>query len=401
MSLAHKNILLGVTGSIAAYKSAEIIRRLQDLGANIRVIMTEGAKAFITPLTLQALSGHPVHDNLLDTAAEAAMGHIELARWADVILIAPATANTLARLTHGEASDLLTAVVLASNAPKAIAPAMNQQMHADPASQENLNILRCRGFHQLGPSAGVQACGDVGLGRLLDPEILVDKLTQLFYHGTLAGRHVVITAGPTREAIDPVRFLTNHSSGKMGYALAQAANEAGAKVTLISGPTSLTAPKGIECIDIISAADMHDVAITACLDADIFIGAAAVADYAPAQYQPHKITKGESEWQLTLIRTRDVIANVRKEYPQLYCAGFSAQTRQHIAKAKAKLHSKDLDMIIANDISQPDLGFASDENCVTIITEHSMLPLAKCSKHQLAIQLIQHIAEHYHGKSAG
>ena len=280
-ALTNKRILLGITGSIAAYKSAELVRRLRDTGADVRVVMTEAAMAFVTPLTFQALSGHPVHHKLVDEAAEAGMGHIELSRWADVILVAPASADFMARLAGGHASDLLGAICLASKMPLALAPAMNQQMWTDTATQDNIKTLQQRGLLMLDPDSGEQACGDIGPGRMQQPEALISALASMFELGCLAGQHVVITAGPTREAIDPVRYLSNHSSGKMGYALATAAIEAGAKVTLISGPTALSTPDRVEQVSVTRAEDMLNASLAACDSADIFIAAAAVADYRP------------------------------------------------------------------------------------------------------------------------
>lgn len=301
--LTNKRVLLGVTGSIAAYKAADLIRRLREAGAEVRVVMTEGAKAFVTPLTFQALSGLPVHENLLDKEAEAAMGHIELARWADVILIAPASANSIAGLAQGRADELLNAICLASDVPLAIAPAMNKHMWADPATQENVRLLAQRGVLFIGPDSGEQACGDVGEGRMVDSDVIITRLSELFSVGSLSGLTVVITAGPTREALDPVRYLSNHSSGKMGYAMAEAAIEAGAKVILISGPVSLEEPDRVTRINIESAADMEAAVKEHIASADIFIATAAVADYRPVTVQQDKIKKKDERLTLELEKT--------------------------------------------------------------------------------------------------
>src|SRR5690606_31596261 len=316
-SLTNKQILLGVTGGIAAYKSADLVRRLQDLGAWVRVVITRAAQEFITPLTFQALSGNPVHTELLDPEAEAAMGHIQLARWADLVLVAPASADFMARLTQGKGDDLLTTLCLATRAPIALAPAMNQAMWANSATQDNLQRLRQRGVHILGPAAGSQACGEVGLGRMLEPLEIAELSAGLFETGSLAGRKLVITAGPTREALDPVRYLSNHSSGKMGYALAQAAAEAGARVVLISGPTQLQAPPRVTMLAVTSALEMYTAALAQAADCDLFIGAAAVADYRPAQRSEQKIKKAASDnITLELVKNPDIIAAVAALKPK-------------------------------------------------------------------------------------
>lgn len=365
--LHHRHILLGITGGIAAYKSAELLRRLQDEGAMVRVVMTRAATEFITPLTLQALSGKPVHLDLLDAEAEAGMGHIELARWADVVLIAPASADFISRLAEGRADDLLTAICLATTAPLVVAPAMNQQMWKNPATQENCKTIRARGVQLLGPAEGIQACGETGPGRLLDIDDIRLAVRDLFSSGLLAGQRVVITAGPTREALDPVRYLSNHSSGKMGYALAQAALDAGASVCLISGPTGLTPPDRAEVIPVISAADMHAAALREASRCSLFIAAAAVADFRPASRAAEKIKKGQSEnITLELVKNPDIVADVRKQFPKLYVVGFAAETQNVENNARDKLERKNLDMVIANDVSRQDIGFGSEQNAVTV-----------------------------------
>lgn len=394
--LVNKRVLLGVTGGIAAYKSAILLRRLQDAGAEVRVVMTAGAQEFITPLTMQALSGNPVHTDLLDTRAEAAMGHIELARWADLILIAPASANFIARMAHGHGADLLSTLCLATDSPIAIAPAMNQQMWADPATQTNILLLEERGVRIFGPAAGSQACGETGLGRMLEPEDIATLSADVFDHALLTGKHVVVNAGPTREAIDPVRYITNQSSGKMGFAIAAAAIEAGAKVTLISGPVNLPTPPRVHRIDVTSALEMHK----ACLDTvakgcDIFIATAAVADYRATQIADQKIKKSTGEIHLTLVKNPDIVAEVASHSKRPFTVGFAAETHNVLEYARGKLTNKNLDMIATNDVSGTNVGFNSDNNALTVIWPggHKVLPLA--GKSQIAQQLIELIAIRY------
>lgn len=391
-SLANKQILLGVTGGIAAYKSAEIVRRLQDRGAVVRVVMTRAAQAFITPLTLQALSGKPVHLDLLDTEAEAAMGHIELARWADLVLIAPASANFIARLTQSRSDDLLSALCLATSARIAIAPAMNQGMWHNPGTQENLDRLQQRGVVQLGPAEGDQACGEVGLGRMLEPNDIVAKTAELFETGSLAGKKVVITAGPTREPLDPVRYLSNHSSGKMGYALAEAAVEAGARVVLISGPVNLPPPERIDTRQVTTAEEMHRESLDELKGCDVFIAAAAVADYRPRTLAEQKIKKNQDSMTLELVKNPDIVSAVAAASPRPFTVGFSAETENVAANARDKLQRKGLDLIVANDVSDNSIGFNSEDNAVTLIWTDGEDALAKRSKRQLARDLIAQIA---------
>lgn len=391
-SLCNKQLLLGVSGSIAAYKAAELVRRLKQAGAEVRVVLTAGGAEFVTSLTFQALSGHAVHTELLDTEAEAAMGHIALARWADAVIIAPASANCIARLAQGRADDLLTAVCLASAAPIAIAPAMNQQMWSQPATQDNLARLQQRGVAQFGPAQGDQACGDTGPGRLLEAEQLVTAIAGLFESGLLSGRSVMITAGPTQEAIDPVRYLSNRSSGKMGYALAQAAAEAGAKTLLVSGPTALTTPPRVQRIDVRSAEEMHAAVMQHARDSDIFIAAAAVADYRPAQPAGQKIKKTQDSLTLELVRNPDILAAVAALDNGPFCVGFAAETENLEANARAKLQQKGLAMIAANWVGE-DRGFDQDHNALTVINRQGQQQLATASKAQLARRLIALIAE--------
>lgn len=391
--LTNKHVLLGVTGGIAAYKSAELVRKLKDAGAQVRVVMTDAAREFITPLTLQALSGNPVHTDLLDPAAEAAMGHIELARWADVILIAPATADVIARIATGQADDLLTTLCLASTAPLAMAPAMNQAMWRNANTQHNVGLLLKREVHLFGPADGSQACGDVGPGRMLEPLDIAERLSALFPSGLLAGRHVVITAGPTREAIDPVRFISNHSSGKMGFALAQAAVDAGARTTLIAGPVHLPTPDGANRIDVVSAQDMLD-AVLGVADCSIFIAAAAVADYRPVTVARQKIKKAADTMQIELTRNPDIVTTVAASSSRPFVVGFAAETHDVVRHARDKLLRKQLDLIIANDVSDAGIGFNSDENAVTVIWQDGEQRLAQTAKRALARQLIGIIAAH-------
>lgn len=396
-TLSGKHILLGVTGSIAAYKSAELVRQLRAQGAEVRVIMTAGAREFITPLTLQALSGHPVHTDLLDTSAEAAMGHIALARWADAVLVAPATADCLARLLQGRADDLLCAVTLACAAPVAVAPAMNRGMWDNPATQHNVQALRARGLHLFGPALGEQACGETGPGRLLEPDELVTALGGLFETGLLGGCRVLVTAGPTREAIDPVRYLSNRSSGRMGHAVARAAAEAGAEVILVSGPVALAAPPHLQCIDVVSARDMHAAVLERVGGCDIFIAVAAVADYRPEQVAAQKLKKDVSQRTLTLTRNPDILAEVAALANAPFTVGFAAETEQLEAHAQAKRVAKSLDMIAANRVGD-GIGFDVQENALQVFWEGGSQALPQAGKTKLARQLVELIAQRFHGK---
>lgn len=369
MGIEQKNIILGITGGIAAYKAPLIVRELKALGAQVRVVMTASAHEFVTATTLQAVSGHPIHDDLWDPAQEAAMGHIALARWADAILIAPATAQTLARLAHGMADDLLSTLCLATEAPIFLAPAMNRIMWENPATQANIRLLEHRDLHVLPVGIGEQACGEVGPGRMLEPQELVQALQTHFTPATaLQNKSILITAGPTQEYFDPVRYLSNPSSGKMGYALAQAAAELGAEVTLISGPTHLTAPKGIHVIEVTSALDMYDAVMTHIHAQDIFIANAAVSDYRPATTSSHKVKKSSEVLNLELLPNPDILKAVAQLPNRPFCVGFAAETDHHLEQAKSKLISKHLDLICVNDISDSSLGFNSDYNAVTVLS---------------------------------
>ena len=354
-SLSNKRIILGVTGGIAAYKSAEVVRRLQDRGAEVRVVMTPGAEEFLRPLTMQALSGHPVHTGLLDEKAEAGMGHIELARWADLLLIAPASADFIANMVHGRADSLLAAIYLATPAKVAIAPAMNQAMWSHSASVENINNLTRRGVTIIGPESGSQACGDIGPGRMEQPDSIIEQASSLFNSGVLQGKKVVITAGPTREALDPVRYISNHSSGKMGYALAAAAIDAGADVTLISGPVALSIPEKCQGILVMSADEMQQAALEFAEGADIFIATAAVADYKAASIASEKIKSGDDKMTISLEKNPDIVSSVASTFEDLFVIGFAAESNDVETYAKGKLEQKHLDAIVANDISRPTL----------------------------------------------
>jgi len=393
LSFSKKNILLGVTGGIAAYKAAEIIRLFKKLGADVRVVMTESAKEFITPLTLQAISGNEIHDSLLNTEAEAAMGHIELAKWADIILIAPCTAETISKITHGRADDLMGALILASKADIFIAPAMNMNMWLDDSTQQNYKTLSSRGISFIGPAEGEQACGDIGPGRMVEPENIIELIRSSYKTGPLSGKTITITAGPTREQIDPVRFISNNSSGKMGYSLADAAIEAGASVNLVSGPVSLEADKSINLYKINSASEMMNV-VMECMDSsDIFIGCAAVSDYKPADYSENKIKKDQMpHLEIELKKNKDILKNVATNFSSSYVVGFAAETSDINNNAMQKLKSKNLDMIISNDVSDKSIGFNVDDNEVTVITCDEKIFLKKDKKIRIAREILKIIA---------
>jgi phosphopantothenoylcysteine decarboxylase/phosphopantothenate--cysteine ligase len=399
--LQGKKIVLGITGGIAAYKTPELVRRLKDNGADVRVVMTTAAKAFITPLTLQAVSANGVSDSLLDSQAELAMGHIELATWADFILIAPATADAIARITCGMANDLLTTICLATSAPIAIAPAMNQQMWHAAITQENIAKLISRKVAIFGPGSGAQACGDVGLGRMLDVDPLVNHVCQFFQPASkiaqvnLSGQRWVITAGPTREAIDPVRYISNHSSGKMGYAIAQAAQLAGAEVQIISGPVSIAVPHGCKKIAVESALQMHQQALELAKKADVFVACAAVADYRVSEVATQKIKKSADEMQLVLVKNPDIVADVAALSVKPFTVGFAAETQDVAHYALDKLKRKNLDMIAANNVALSGQGFNSDDNALTVFSNINKTELPLASKKILAEQLVQLISQHY------
>ena len=396
LSLTNKRILLGITGGIAAYKSAELTRLLVKAGAEVHVAMTPSATEFITPLTLQALSGHRVHLDLLDAEAEAGMGHIELARWADLIVIAPATADFMARMTHGQADDLLTAVILASTAQIAIAPAMNQAMWADGITQSNLEALQHRRIHVWGPASGEQACGDVGPGRMIEPQEIADRCAGMFETTRLTGKKVLITGGPTREAIDPVRFISNHSSGKMAFALAAEAAAAGAQVSLVSGPVHLPTPDRVGRTDVESAEQMLEAVMARVADTDIFIGVAAVADYRPATIEAQKIKKNADSMTLALVKNPDIISRVAALSDGPMVVGFAAETEHLEANGTEKLKRKGLDLLFANKATET---FNSDEVTVTALSGHSQQTLGPGSKLNIARLMLDLIAEHLEQKT--
>lgn len=393
-SFLNKNILLCITGGIAAYKSAEILRLFKKNGADIRIVMTEAAKEFITPLTMQALSGNPIHNSLLDEKAEAAMSHIELAKWADIIIIAPCTAETMSKLAHGRADDLMGAVILASNAKTFIAPAMNVEMWQDPVTQNNLNILSKRDLYFIGPASGEQACGDVGDGRMEEPLNIFNFIKNKVINNKLQNIKITITAGPTREQIDPVRYISNNSSGKMGYALADAAIEEGADVILISGPVSLRSNPKAKLISINSADELLNEAYKAMESSDIFISCAAVADYKPLNNHDNKIKKNKDEMlDITLTKNPDILSSISEKYPDKFIVGFAAETENVEDNAKDKLINKNLNMIVANDVSDTSIGFDSDNNEVMIITQNNSILAKKDSKLNIARNIIDLITK--------
>ncbi|HET7756363.1 MAG TPA: bifunctional phosphopantothenoylcysteine decarboxylase/phosphopantothenate--cysteine ligase CoaBC [Steroidobacteraceae bacterium] len=396
-----KHIVLGVTGGIAAYKSADLVRRLRERGAEVQVVMTAGARQFVTPLTFQAVSGRPVRSDLWDPAAEAAMGHIELARWADAVLVAPASADFLARLAAGRADDLLATLCLATTAPIAVAPAMNHQMWANAATRANVAALAARGVQLLGPAVGDQACGETGEGRMLEPLELAEQAAALLgAAGELTGRRVLITAGPTRERIDPVRFISNRSSGRMGFAVAQAAREAGAAVVLVAGPVSLATPAGVKRIDVESAADMLQTVLRELPGTDIFISTAAVADYRPARAAAHKIKKSAETLDLAMERTTDVLATVAAHAERPFVVGFAAETEAVEQNARAKLLKKNLDLIAANEVGH-DKAFECEDNQLFVLTRNARHDLGRAGKLTLARGLIALVAREFAARAGG
>jgi phosphopantothenoylcysteine decarboxylase/phosphopantothenate--cysteine ligase len=395
----NKHILLGVSGGIAVYKSAELVRLLRKQGAQVRVVMTKAAMQFVSPLTFQALSGHPVHSELLDADEENAMGHITLARWADVLIIAPATANCMAKFSHGLADDLLSTLYLAATCPVYIAPAMNQAMWNKAVTQENIHKLKAHGVQLIGPGQGDQACGETGFGRMAEPVEICQELMTKPVEQCLRGLKVLISAGPTREPLDPARYLTNRSSGKMGYALAEAAVQAGAEVTLISGPVTLKAPANIEVIRVETAAQMYAAVIASVSAQDIYIGAAAVADYTPVAVQPEKIKKQAEQITLVLQKTRDILAEVAQLNNRLFTVGFAAETHELEAYAHDKLIKKNLDMIAANWVGREQGGFDSEQNALQVFWKNGQKTLEMMDKKRLAEQLISLIAERFSEKN--
>lgn len=392
-ALAGQRVLLGVSGGIAAYKAAELVRRLGDAGATVRVVMTEGAAHFVTPLTFQALSGNPVRTSLWDESAEAAMGHIELARWADRVVVAPASADLIARLAHGMANDLLTTLCLATAAPIAIAPAMNQLMWANAATQANVATLRERGIAVLGPGSGSQACGEFGAGRLLEAENIVAELIRWQGPRALAGKRVLVSAGPTFEDIDPVRFIGNRSSGRMGFAIADAAAAEGAEVTLVAGPVSLETPRGVARVDVRSAREMRDAVLARAGESDVFIGAAAVGDFRPASAAPQKIKKhGSDPLDLALVQNPDILAEVAALPKRPFVVGFAAETENVEAHAREKLERKRIDLVAANEVGA-GLGFEASDNALLLLWNGGRESLDRAEKRELAAKLVARIAE--------
>ncbi len=398
--LTNKKVLLGVTGGIAAYKAADLVRRLREQGVTVRVVMTRSAREFITPLTLEALSGHPVRCELLDAGEESVMGHIELARWSDVVLVAPASANFLARLAHGLADDLLTTLCLAADVPIAVAPAMNRQMWMNPATQANIQILEQRGIRRFGPGPGEQACGETGPGRMLEPAELLQLLTAQFSGGQLSGLQVMVTAGPTREPIDPVRFISNRSSGRMGYAVARAAAEAGAEVMLISGPVALSVPDRVQCVAVNTAMQMREAVFAGIGNTDIFIAVAAVADYRSVEHADQKIKKTQTRLDLMLEQTPDILGEVAARPRPPFTVGFAAETERLREHALDKLASKGLDMIAANDVSAEQV-FDREDNALEVYWPGGGVSLPRSDKEKLARRLVALVADRFHAKHPG
>lgn len=398
-ALKTKKILLGVTGGIAAYKSADLVRRLREVGAEVQVVMTSAAKEFIGPLTFQALSGNPVHLDLLDSSAEAAMGHIELARWADIVVIAPASADFIARLTHGHANDLLSTICLATTAKIVVAPAMNQQMWLNAATQENVQRLIGRGIHLFGPAEGSQACGEHGPGRMLEPQQLLHYLTYLLLPKLFKDEQILVTAGPTHEAIDPVRYISNHSSGKMGFAIAEMASAVGAKVILIAGPTNLVTPFKVERIDVKTAKEMQRAVLKNIINCKILFAAAAVADYRCDSVSRQKIKKNNQDLTLHLSHNPDILASIANLPEPPFTVGFAAETENLISNAKKKLHAKNLDLIVANRVGGKEHGFESDYNEATVLWKDGQRKFPLTTKKKLAYDLMTVIAERYYAKN--
>lgn len=393
--LINKKVLLGITGGIAAYKAAELVRLLIKAGAEVRVVMTPSAQEFVQPLTYQALSGHRVYTEVFDGEADSAMDHIELARWCDLMLVAPASADFIGKLVSGHADNLLLTLSLACDKPFAVAPAMNQQMWANEATADNVSTLHQRGVMVWGPDAGQQACGEVGPGRMIEPAALAELANGVFKPGRLKGINVMITAGPTREAIDPVRYLSNRSSGKMGYAIAEAAHKAGATVTLVSGPVSLAPLAGVTQVDVLSASDMLDAVMQHVEDTDVFIACAAVADYRVAEIRDQKIKKSDDSLSLQLVPNPDILATVSGARNRPFCVGFAAETNDVEQYARTKLRQKNLDMIAANDVSAESSGFESDLNQLQVFWPDGERLIPMASKTEVASQLIELVADHY------
>ena len=394
-TLMNKRIILGVSGSIAAYKSPDIVRRLQDLGAEVRVILTSGGREFVSERSLQTVSKNKVHDNLWDSEAELSMGHIELAKWADVVIIAPASANTIAKLCHGKADDLLSTVILATSASVMVAPSMNQQMYASLAMKDNLQLLQKRGVRIIDPGFGEQACGDVGEGRLAEPSEIARQASELFQNNALGGKRVLITVGGTVEAIDPVRFLSNHSSGKMGMALAYASIQAGAETTLVIGSISVDVEKRAKTIFVTSANEMHEAVMANIHDQDLFISCAAVADYRPTKISANKIKKTSHQKTIELVANKDILSDVCQLKDKPICIGFAAETENYLNNANQKLKNKNCNAIILNDISNSEIGLKSDDNEVYFITRDGSEKINKNSKQIVAEKIVKKITEEF------
>jgi phosphopantothenoylcysteine decarboxylase/phosphopantothenate--cysteine ligase len=394
-TLINKRIILGVSGSIAAYKSPDIVRRLQDLGAEVRVILTSGGKEFVSERSLQTVSKNKVHDNLWDSEAELSMGHIELAKWADVVIIAPASANTIAKLCHGKADDLLSTVILATSASVMVAPSMNQQMYASLAMKDNLALLQKRDVRIIDPGFGEQACGDVGEGRLAEASEISRQTSELFQNNSLSGKKVLITLGGTIEAIDPVRFLSNHSSGKMGMALAYASIQAGAETTLVIGSISVDVEKRAKTIFVTTANEMHEAVMVNIHDQDLFISCAAVADYRPKKVSPNKIKKDSKKQTIELVANKDILSDVCQLKDKPICIGFAAETENYINNANQKLKNKNCDAIILNDVSNSEIGLKSDDNEVYFITRNGSEKINKNSKQIIAEKIVKKITEEF------
>jgi len=391
----NKRIILGVSGSIAAYKSPDIVRRLQDLGAEVRVILTSGGREFVSERSLQTVSKNKVHDNLWDSEAELSMGHIELAKWADVVIIAPASANTIAKLCHGKADDLLSTVILATSASVMVAPSMNQQMYASLAMKDNLALLQKRDVRIIDPGFGEQACGDVGEGRLAEPTEIALQVSELFQNNDLGGKRVLITVGGTVEAIDPVRFLSNHSSGKMGMALAYASIQAGAETTLVIGSISVDIENRAKTIFVTSANEMHEAVMANIDNQDLFISCAAVADYRPTKVSPNKIKKTSNQKTIELVANKDILSDVCQLKDKPICIGFAAETENYLNNANQKLKNKNCDAIILNDVSNSEIGLKSDDNEVYFITENGSEKINKNSKQIVAEKIVKKITEEF------
>ena len=394
-TLMNKRIILGISGSIAAYKSPDIVRRLQDLGAEVRVILTSGGKEFVSERSLQTVSKNKVHNNLWDTEAELSMGHIELAKWADIIIIAPASANTIAKLCHGKADDLLSTVILATSASVMVAPSMNKQMYASLAMKDNLALLQNRGVKIIDPGFGEQACGDVGEGRLAEPSEIARQVSELFQNNTLCGKNVLITVGGTVEAIDPIRFLSNHSSGKMGMALAYASIQAGAETTLVIGSISVDVENRAKTIFVTSANEMHEAVMENIHNQDLFISCAAVADYRPKKVYLNKIKKDGNKKIIELIANKDILSDVCQLKDKPICIGFAAETENYIKNANKKLKNKNCDAIILNDVSNSEIGIKSDDNEVYFITKKGSYKINKSSKQIVAEKIIKNITKEF------